>query len=295
MDKVVIMKRINVLGFLFILLGIWLPLQAGTPTGDDKKFTLNEDCMECHDDIPDFTEKTLHGTAFKVDCTDCHGDNEEHLEDPLPENIIMPVGKSGEALCLTCHESGQTRGFSGHSSHGGKDMACSDCHQAHGTMKPPAHLLVEPAEKLCLSCHGELTVSLNKPYGHRLNHGGMTCLSCHPIHGDTDNPFGGSDFGRDDTCLSCHQGLQGPFVFEHVTGGTGTCMSCHQPHGSSNPKQLTRVRIADLCLECHSSSGDFGLGSQPPAIHDMRSPRYQNCTTCHTAVHGSHQSPLLLK
>ena len=36
-------------------------------------------------------------------------------------------------------------------------------------------------------------------------------------------------------------------------------------------------------------------GSQPPSFHDLRSPRYQNCTTCHITVHGSNTSPLLLK
>ena len=30
------------------------------------------------------------------------------------------------------------------------------------------------------------------------------------------------------------------------------------------------------------------LGVVPPAFHDLRSPRFQNCTVCHQKVHGSH-------
>ena len=58
---------------------------------------------------------------------------------------------------------------------------------------------------------------------------------------------------------------------------------------------LTRSTVAQLCLECHSNITGTTLGSQPPSLHDLRSPRYQNCTTCHTAVHGSNVSPRLLR
>ena len=58
---------------------------------------------------------------------------------------------------------------------------------------------------------------------------------------------------------------------------------------------LKRARVDQLCLECHSLFDGATLGSQPPSFHDLRSPRYQNCTTCHVMVHGSNASPLLLK
>jgi predicted CXXCH cytochrome family protein len=72
-------------------------------------------------------------------------------------------------------------------------------------------------------------------------------------------------------------------------------MSCHEPHGSTNPMALTRPRVDQLCLECHSLIEGGTFGSQPPSFHDLRSPRYRNCTTCHVAVHGSNTSPMLLK
>jgi nitrate/TMAO reductase-like tetraheme cytochrome c subunit len=57
---------------------------------------------------------------------------------------------------------------------------------------------------------------------------------------------------------------------------------------------LTRNRVAQLCLECHSMSTGT-LASQPPSFHDLRSPRYQNCTTCHLRIHGSNASPQFLR
>jgi DmsE family decaheme c-type cytochrome len=96
-------------------------------------------------------------------------------------------------------------------------------------------------------------------------------------------------------CFGCHAEKRGPFVFEHVTGVAGDCLSCHEPHGSSNPKELVRARVDRLCLECHSTLSAETLGSQPPSFHNLSLPRYQNCTTCHVAVHGSNLSPALLK
>ena len=88
-------------------------------------------------------------------------------------------------------------------------------------------------------------------------------------------------------------------MYEHVgpttAGLTGGCLTCHEQHGSNNPKMLTRPRIDNLCLECHSALAANALGSQPPATHNLLLPRWRNCTTCHVAVHGSNRSPKLLK
>ena len=89
------------------------------------------------------------------------------------------------------------------------------------------------------------------------------------------------------------------FVFEHPTGLTADaasdCLRCHENHGSSNPKQLVRARVEQLCLECHSQIGGNTLGSQPPSIHNISLPRWRNCTSCHVAIHGSNLSPTLFK
>jgi predicted CXXCH cytochrome family protein len=84
-------------------------------------------------------------------------------------------------------------------------------------------------------------------------------------------------------------------VFPHTGGVAGDCQSCHEPHGSNNGKMLIRASVDQLCLECHTTAPAGTLGSMQPSFHDLRSPRYRNCTTCHIAVHGSNSSPMLLK
>jgi DmsE family decaheme c-type cytochrome len=123
----------------------------------------------------------------------------------------------------------------------------------------------------------------------------MDCASCHDPHG---RPKGGAlrrTRGDELPCLSCHAEKRGPFVFKHVSGVAGDCMSCHETHGSSNPKQLKRAQVSQLCLECHSPITGGTLGSQPPSFHNVRLARFQNCTVCHVAIHGSNRSPTLLK
>jgi DmsE family decaheme c-type cytochrome len=123
----------------------------------------------------------------------------------------------------------------------------------------------------------------------------MECESCHEPHGrKIDKGLRLTPVGEL-PCLNCHAEKRGPFVFEHVNGVAGDCMSCHENHGSSNNKRLKRATVKNLCLECHSTLSTKTLGSQPPSFHNVSLPRYQNCTTCHVAVHGSYLSPLLLK
>jgi DmsE family decaheme c-type cytochrome len=95
-------------------------------------------------------------------------------------------------------------------------------------------------------------------------------------------------------CTRCHREKEGPFVFEHAVLKVKDCQSCHEPHGSNNPKMLVRSTVRTLCLECHSASSNV-LNSQPPSFHNVRLPRYQNCTICHVKIHGSNSSPLFLR
>src|SRR5262249_7444200 len=96
-------------------------------------------------------------------------------------------------------------------------------------------------------------------------------------------------------CVACHVEKRGPFVFPHGGKEIADCTACHESHGSTNPRQLKRGTVAQLCIECHSPIGTGTIGSQPPAFHNLSSPRYQNCTTCHVAVHGSNRDPQLLR
>jgi DmsE family decaheme c-type cytochrome len=269
-------------------LGTALPAAAGDPS---------EDCATCHDEIAANFAHTVHAAKDRggPTCATCHGNGDRHMEEGGEAALIgKPEGQDLETLCLTCHRDVQTM-FSRRSVHSGAEVTCISCHNIHTTDPLQPQMLRQAANQLCASCHSSSAGSFNQPFGHRLDLGGMQCVSCHNPHGGAGEASLKVDRSGDIVCYSCHAEKRGPFVFSHVMGGvSGTCLTCHVPHGASNPMALTRARVDQLCLECHSPMGNT-LGSQPPSFHNLTSPRYQNCTTCHVMVHGSNTSPMLLK
>jgi DmsE family decaheme c-type cytochrome len=91
-------------------------------------------------------------------------------------------------------------------------------------------------------------------------------------------------------CVKCHTETRGPFVFEHVAVKTEGCVGCHSPHGSQNARLLNVPNINQLCNQCHSP---VAAGT----IHGMSagSAEVQQCTSCHTMIHGSNINPALIR
>lgn len=254
-------------------------------------------CGRCHEDVAKAFASNPHVLDNREEaaiCKSCHGDGEEHAANGDPSLARIPKGVAGASTCLSCH--GGQEGFAHAASgpHLRSGVSCENCHRIHQAQE--RHLLKAEPNQLCAPCHQNVFSQLRKPFVHKLERrGAMECVSCHNPHGGTGEQSLKQTRSGELVCVSCHVDKRGPFVFEHGALTAGNCMSCHQPHGSSNPKQLLRAQVDRLCLECHSSMGNPGLGSQPPSFHDLRSPRYRNCTTCHVAIHGSNSSPLFLR
>jgi DmsE family decaheme c-type cytochrome len=264
-------------------------------------------CSDCHADQAKTFAANAHargqvkkGEVANTLCESCHGDGKAHIEGGGDkEKIFKPVGLIGSnKSCLSCHDISTDR-ISRHAGMHANSAAvnCLTCHSIHSSEHTP-HLLAKKQLALCDSCHmTEVSSFRNKPYAHRLGRGGMECASCHEPHG---RPGAGSlrtTRAGELPCLNCHSEKRGPFVFQHGAIAVGDCLTCHEPHGSSNPRRLKRATVAQLCIECHSpiASVSTTLGSQPPSFHNLSLPRYQNCTTCHVAIHGSNRDPQLLK
>jgi len=268
------------------------------------------DCVSCHEDqgkkAPGSPHARIPGAEYgkagvgNAPCSSCHGPGTKHMESSGEDKSDVKVfkGREGSDFCLTCHGSSKVPHASFQTGiHASTAVVnCLSCHSVHSSDPKQAHLLVKQSSELCASCHAPEAASFrNKPFAHRIGRGGMECASCHDPHGlAKDKGLRLTRYGES-PCLNCHAEKRGPFVFEHVNQVVGTCTSCHEGHGSSNNKRLTRATVASLCLECHSNLSTNTLGSQPPSFHNISLPRYQNCTTCHVAVHGSNLSPSLLK
>jgi DmsE family decaheme c-type cytochrome len=153
----------------------------------------------------------------------------------------------------------------------------------------------------CAQCHADVWASFQKPYKHRLPEGAMSCVDCHNPHGSTLPRSVRTVNANEPGCVQCHGDKRGPFIYEHAPMRLEGCRACHEPHGSANPRMLTRHEVRFVCLECHSNlpsptpPANGTLGTAPPAFHDLRSPRFQQCNLCHQKVHGSYVDRGFLK
>ena len=280
---------------------------SAAPADAEKQQTVS--CADCHEQAKAFVNNPhargkglKNGEVPNAVCTPCHLDGALHIDAGGDKyKIYLPALRCGAETCLACHD--QTKGCkSMHSSkHANSETVnCLSCHSIHSSEVTAPGLLAKKQLALCSSCHQTQASSFrNKPYGHRVGRGGMECSTCHQPHQSTN---AGCEVTKktksgETICVSCHAEKKGPFVFPHGarTAGAGDCMTCHEPHGSNNPKRLKRATVWQLCIECHSPISGGALGSQPPSFHNLLTARYQNCTTCHVAIHGSNRSPQLVK
>jgi DmsE family decaheme c-type cytochrome len=265
----------------------------------DAAATAFSGCSECHDTVAAAFASNPHARTAtkpgdKAICESCHGDGAAHAAEGDAALIKVPKGSAGAGTCLSCHQGGLDYSVSGRGAHATARVYCGECHAVHNQDPTTPALLRTRGSEPCMSCHPDAAHQFDRPYAHKLGDNAMTCASCHDPHGGRGEKSVKQTRAGELVCVGCHTDKRGPFVYPHVNDVAGDCMTCHQPHGSVNEKRLIRSRVDQLCLECHTGTTGT-LGSQPPSLHDMRSPRYQNCTTCHTAVHGSNSSPLLLK
>lgn len=276
-------------------------------------------CRACHPDVWQSFFRNPHyksvasgkETPAKTGCEGCHGPGKQHVEArggkptiPFAFSLLGP----NQVLdrCLTCHGKDFTRADVRRSSHTQAEIVCNHCHSIH---KPstPKFLLARQQTALCYQCHANVRAQFSMPSRHRVNEGFMNCTDCHNPHG-TPAPtwrmglrprMVTQALANEEPCLKCHTDKRGPFAFEHAAVRVDGCETCHYPHGSPNPKLFRRATTFAVCLECHNGSGEFGrqadgIPAHSPS-HDMRNPRYQNCTTCHVRIHGSNADRQFLR
>ncbi len=284
----------------------------------DKKAPANtagsETCQACHEDLAKSFANNPHAALEKdarrgwqgKACEACHGPGGTHAESAEKSAIRNPgslPAAEADKICLGCHlnapaQAGRIQG--GHARGQVSCVACHPVHKASGGAMAPAK--ASAVNNLCTSCHKQEWAGFQRPYTHRLAQGAVTCVDCHNPHG---SPFGRSlslVSANDRGCLKCHGDKRGPFAYEHAPVKLEGCTACHEPHGSANPKMLTRHEVRFLCLECHAAkpaasaaSQTAVLGGIPTSFHDLTNPRFRNCTVCHVKIHGSHVNRALLR
>jgi DmsE family decaheme c-type cytochrome len=261
----------------------------------------------CHEDIFKAFQKNPHHLVetdkkYKHTgqaCESCHGPGSKHAESMNAADIRQPAKlrpAETDRICLACHLNQPTHIGRINNSHAKNQVSCVACHSIHKN-GPDGLVPRRPAEvnAQCAECHTGVWASFQRPYKHPLPEGAMTCVDCHNPHGSVFRNLQTVN-ANEPGCFRCHGDKRGPFPFEHAPVRLEGCPACHQPHGSANPRMLTRAQVQFVCLECHANlpgptpPANGTLGTVPPAFHDLRVPRFQNCTICHQKVHGSYVS-----
>ncbi len=271
-------NRLSILPALLLMMAVGPVLATEASTA--------EDCAMCHDEVASSFAASPHGMAmagrsdqiFSASCATCHEAGVDHMDDPSVDNVTR---NRGDAACLSCHTDQGAAVASSTPAHVRLKVGCTDCHDA-GHDSPEA--LFADRDR-CVECHQGIAASFNLPYAHRNGTRAFDCASCHSIHGR--NTVARSILSSNGgPCVECHTEKRLPLVFPHPPADRRGCVSCHVPHGSTNPRQLQRHSVMMLCLECHTDV---------PSYHDLSRPKYRNCQTCHTAIHGSNHDPRLFK
>jgi DmsE family decaheme c-type cytochrome len=298
-----------------VLLGVFL-VAAAPPRAPAQTlppgYAGSAACGVCHEDIAKAFAKSPHdlvdtGKKRGWDgraCESCHGPGQKHAESADAALIRNPakVGAvAADKICLTCHLNQPTQVGRLNSSHMKDQVACTTCHKVHAD--GPSDMVARRASainQLCASCHLNVWAEFQRPNHHKLPENAMSCVDCHNPHGSI-RPAMMLSFGANEPgCFKCHGDKRGPFTFEHAAVRFEGCGICHEAHGSANPRMLIRQDVRFVCLECHANlpngvNTNSALGVVPPSFHDLRSPRFQNCTVCHQKIHGSYVDRDLLR
>jgi DmsE family decaheme c-type cytochrome len=280
-----IFMRVSIVGAAIILVCcIGFLTEVSAAEKGPKGAEVMEKCAQCHEDVVKAFKGNPHDSLGAV-CTDCHGAADKHIaEGAALETIVAFKGKQTTLTdvkqCLQCHKNSAAQYMS--SPHGKASMDCVQCHSIHG--KSGAKLLKVDSNKLCSTCHEDVSSQFMLNERHRLKEGVLQCVTCHNVHQPaTRERLGGF---KDEACAKCHTDKVGPFVFEHEASRIEGCTVCHETHGSPNRHMLKHQTVGELCFSCHASA---------PSWHSRFTTVDTNCVSCHAAIHGSNLDKLFLK
>jgi DmsE family decaheme c-type cytochrome len=204
----------------------------------------NASCLKCHESsvLPRANWIGSQHQARGVACTDCHNIH-------VPDQKVLSKATQAE-VCFTCHKAqrAQTRRISAHplavTGFGTTaKMACSDCHNPHGSTGPTL-LIKNTVNETCFTCHAEKRGPFLWEHAPVVDN----CINCHTPHGSTNASL--LKTRAPYLCQDCHSGDHGNQVNSsaNLAGGSVTTVNGQQQPGAAAP----RVQLgARGCLNCH--------------------------------------------
>jgi DmsE family decaheme c-type cytochrome len=202
----------------------------------------NARCLTCHEaGLRTHWSGSQHESRG-IACNDCHN---IHATD---QKVLRKATQAD--VCFTCHKTqrAQTRRVSTHplaltSLASTAKMACSDCHNPHGS-PGPRMLVKSSVNETCFTCHAEK----RGPFLWEHAPVADDCTNCHTPHGSSNAPL--LKARAPWLCQECHSGDHGAQVNSGANlavGGVTTLNGVQQP-GAATPRAQASARA---CLNCH--------------------------------------------
>ena len=169
-------------------------------------------------------------------CSNCHVIHTPN--DRVLAKITQPE------VCFACHKTqrAQTHLISTHPILVGK-VACSDCHNAHGSTAPKL-MVKDTINETCYTCHAEKRGPFLWEHSSVVDN----CANCHTPHGSTKPALLKARVPW--LCQDCHSGDHGAAVNSgaNLPGGNATTVNGQQAIANQSPRAQTNARA---CLNCH--------------------------------------------
>lgn len=173
-----------------------------TPAGMPLKKSERALCLSCHTKEAAWVERPNQHIIDTHSCTRCHN--------PHAAASQARLNSREGALCLSCHADTESRMVAGERTYQGRctpilKRQCSACHDPHASSFPL--YLKAGVEHVCQRCH-KRQHRISHPLGeaaidHR-NRQPMQCISCHRMHGATEQFMLYLD-GKRALCIECHK------------------------------------------------------------------------------------------
>jgi DmsE family decaheme c-type cytochrome len=204
----------------------------------------NASCLKCHETsvLPRTNWSGSQHEVRGVACTNCH--NIHAAEQKVLNKLTQAE------VCFACHQAqrAQIHRVSTHplavtSLASSVKMACSDCHNPHGSNGPKL-LVKSSVNETCYTCHAEK----RGPFLWEHAPVADDCTNCHTPHGSANAPL--LKARAPWLCQECHSGDHGAQINSaaNLAGGSVTTVNGIQQPGAATPRVQASARA---CLNCH--------------------------------------------
>jgi DmsE family decaheme c-type cytochrome len=204
--------------------------------GELEPAAINETCLTCHARGAHAGWDGSTHEARNLSCITCHS-----VHSPAsPEKQLVKATEA--ATCVACHrvEVTKTERAVAHMPVREGKMACSSCHNPHGSIANVKALKVgNSVNELCTSCHAEMRGPMLWEHAPVREN----CTTCHDPHGSSNDRMLATRMPM--LCQRCHVATRHPAsVYDNAAITVSksnrmfgrSCVNCHANiHGSNHP------------------------------------------------------------